>query len=185
MHVGFVLLNCDLGAEEYILDELNQVSQIKNAYVTFGAYDVIAEIHAESQEEFEKTVSMHIRRLSRVVSTMTLNVVTKTEWHLYAQKMWKTLQQIEYSGIVWALSHNDPEPLVEHSIKKIQECGVKKEDIKIVDAPKNPQVGEIVVQIWPHELVIARIRTIRGESFISGTEFTLELKSDEHGNYID
>ena len=95
------------------------------------------------------------------------------------------MQQIEYSGIVWALSHNDPAPLVEHSIKKIQECGVKKEDIKIVDAPKNPQVGEIVVQIWPHELVIARIRTIRGESFISGTEFTLELKSDEHGNYID
>ena len=58
MHVGFVLLNCDLGAEEYILDELNQVSQIKNAYVTFGAYDVIAEIHAESQEEFEKEVNL-------------------------------------------------------------------------------------------------------------------------------
>ena len=75
--------------------------------------------------------------------------------------------------------------MVEHSIKKIQECGVKREDIKIVDAPENPQVGEIVVQIWPHELVIARIRTIRGESFISGTEFTVELKSDEQGTYIE
>ena len=79
MHVGFVLLNCDLGAEEYILDELKQVSQIKNAHVTFGAYDIIAEIHAETQEEFENTVSMQIRRLSRVVSTMTLNVVTKNQ----------------------------------------------------------------------------------------------------------
>ena len=29
MHVGFVLLNCDLGAEEYILDELTKVPQIK------------------------------------------------------------------------------------------------------------------------------------------------------------
>ena len=75
MHVGFVLLNCDLGAEEYILDELNQVPQIKNAYITFGAYDVIAEIHAETQEDFEKTVSLKIRQLSRVVSTMTLNVI--------------------------------------------------------------------------------------------------------------
>ena len=64
-----------MGAEEYILDELKQLSQIKNAYVTFGAYDVIAEIHAEDQEEFEKTVAMKIRRLSRIVSTMTLNVV--------------------------------------------------------------------------------------------------------------
>ena len=185
MHIGFVLLNCDLGAEEYILDELQQVPQIKNSYVTFGAYDIIAEIHAETQEEFEKTVSMNIRRLSRVVSTMTLNVVTRNEWHLYELKMLKVLKQIEYSGTVWALSHNDPEPLVEHSIKKIQECGVQKEDIKIVDAPNNPKVGEIVVQIWPHELVIARIRTIRGESFISGTEFTIELKSDESGKYIE
>ena len=41
------------------------------------------------------------------------------------------------------------------------------------------------MQIWPHELVIARIRTIRGESFISGTEFTVELKSDEQGTYIE
>ena len=75
MHVGFVLLNCDLGAEEYILDELKQVSQVKNAYVTFGAYDIIAEVHGSNQEDFEKTVSMKIRRLSRIVSTMTLNVV--------------------------------------------------------------------------------------------------------------
>ena len=75
MNVGFVFLNCDLGAEEYILDELKQVEHIKNAYVTFGAYDIIAEIHANDQEEFEKTVSMKIRRLSRIVSTMTLNVV--------------------------------------------------------------------------------------------------------------
>ena len=57
------------------MDELKQVEQVKNAYVTFGAYDIIAEIHADNQEEFEKTVSMKIRRLSRIVSTMTLNVV--------------------------------------------------------------------------------------------------------------
>ena len=67
MHVGFVLLNCDLGAEEYILDELKQVEQVKNAYVTFGAYDIIAEIHGSDQEEFEKTVSMKIRRLLSLI----------------------------------------------------------------------------------------------------------------------
>ena len=75
MHRGFVLLNCDLGAEEYILEELQQVDEIKNAYVTFGAYDIIAEIHAETQESFEETVSSKIRQLTRVVSTMTLSVV--------------------------------------------------------------------------------------------------------------
>ncbi len=55
--MGYILLNCDLGAEEYIVEELKQIPQVKNAYLTFGAYDVIAEVHANSQEDFEKTVS--------------------------------------------------------------------------------------------------------------------------------
>ena len=75
MHVGYILLNCDLGAEEYIVEELRQIPQVKNAYLTFGAYDVIAEIHADNQEEFEKTVATKVRKLARVVSTMTLNVI--------------------------------------------------------------------------------------------------------------
>ena len=74
MHKGFILLNSDLGAEEYIVDELNQMQDVKNAYLTFGAYDVIAEIETENQEGFEKAISV-IRKLSRVVSTMTLNVI--------------------------------------------------------------------------------------------------------------
>lgn len=75
MHVGYILLNCDLGSEEYIVEELRQIPQVKSAYLTFGAYDVIAEVHADSQEDFEKTVSSKIRKLARVVSTMTLNVI--------------------------------------------------------------------------------------------------------------
>ena len=76
MHKGFVLLNCDLGAEEFIVDELKKISQVSQAYVTFGAYDVIAEINTDSQENFDETVSFKIRRLTRVVSTMTLNVIS-------------------------------------------------------------------------------------------------------------
>ncbi len=74
MHRGFILLNCDLGAEEYVVDELKHMQNISNAYLTFGAYDVITEIQTEDQKGFEKTIS-EIRKLSRVVSTMTLNVI--------------------------------------------------------------------------------------------------------------
>ena len=75
MHKGFVLLNCDLGAEEFIVEELRKISQVSQAYVTFGAYDVVAEINTDSQEDFDETVSFKIRQLTRVVSTMTLNVI--------------------------------------------------------------------------------------------------------------
>ena len=75
MHKGFVLLKCDLGAEEFILEELKKITNVSQAYITFGAYDVIAEINADSQEDFDETVSVKIRRLTRIVSTMTLNVI--------------------------------------------------------------------------------------------------------------
>ena len=75
MTKAFVLINCELGSEEQIISELKTFSDIKQVQGTFGAYDIIAEIHADTQEDFEKTVSLKIRQLSRVVSTMTLNVI--------------------------------------------------------------------------------------------------------------
>nr|WP_297465165.1 Lrp/AsnC ligand binding domain-containing protein [Nitrosarchaeum sp.] len=68
------MLNCDLGAEEYIVEELKQMPKVKNAHLTYGAYDVIVEVNTEEQKDFEKAVA-DIRKLSRVVSTMTLNVI--------------------------------------------------------------------------------------------------------------
>ena len=95
------------------------------------------------------------------------------------------MKKIEYEGTVWAINHKYPEPLVEHSIKKLQKYGIKKEDIVLTDAPENVKIGEIVVEIWPYHLDVARIRTIRNDSFISGNVMTIELKIDAEGNYID
>ena len=44
MHRGFILLNCDLGAEERIIKDLDRMDGIASAHMTFGAYDVIAEV---------------------------------------------------------------------------------------------------------------------------------------------
>jgi len=95
------------------------------------------------------------------------------------------LKNIEYTGIVYLLDHKYPEPLIEHSIKKLQQFGIKKEDIEITDAPDDPKVGSVIVEVFPYHLDIARVRTIRNASFISGIITTVELKADANGNYID
>jgi len=77
VHRGYILLNCDLGAEEYVVEELKRIPQVKNAFVTFGAYDIIIEMEADTQENFDKTISLKIRSMPRVISTMTLNVVNQ------------------------------------------------------------------------------------------------------------
>jgi len=94
------------------------------------------------------------------------------------------LQKIDYEGTVWVLNHNNPQPLVNHTIHMLEKYGVKREDMVLTETP-TAKVGAIVVEIWPYELVIARVRTIRNDSFISGTEFKIELKLDEEGNYTD
>ena len=75
MERGFVLINCDIGAEEYVIEELKILPQVKSAYVTFGTYDIIAELQTPTSEEFDRTVSHKIRNISRVESTMTLKVM--------------------------------------------------------------------------------------------------------------
>ena len=94
------------------------------------------------------------------------------------------MQKIEYEGKVWVLNYNNPQPLVDHTILMLEKHGVQREDIVLTETP-TVDVGSIVVEVWPYELVIGRVRSTRNESFISGTEFTIELKLDEEGNYLD
>ena len=95
------------------------------------------------------------------------------------------MEKIEYTGPVFVLDHKYPEPLLNHSIKKLGQLGIKKEDITITDSPENPQIGNIVVEVFPYHLDIARVRTIRDDSFISGSITTVELKINAAGEYID
>jgi len=95
------------------------------------------------------------------------------------------LEIIDYTGSVYLLDHKYPEPLLNHSIKKLVELGIKNEDITITDSPDSPQIGNIVVEVFPYHLEIARVRTIRYDSFISGAITTIELKADAAGEYID
>ena len=95
------------------------------------------------------------------------------------------MEKIKYIGTVYLLDHKYPEPLLNHSFKKLQQLGIKKEDITVTDSPENPKVGNIVVEVFPYHMEIARVRTIRNESFISGSLMTVELKTDAAGKYID
>ena len=94
------------------------------------------------------------------------------------------MEKIDYKGTIWVLNYNNPQPLLDHAIHMLEKHGVKREDMEITETPI-VKVGSIVVEIWPYELVIARVRTTRNDSFISATELTIELKLDEDGNYID
>ncbi len=95
------------------------------------------------------------------------------------------LDKIEYEGTVWAINHGLPQRLLDHCVKKLIDHGIKKEDIVITDAPTGVKIGTVVVDVWPYHLEVGRVRTVRNDSYISGSVKIIELKTDPEGNYID
>ena len=75
MAEAYVLVNCDLGAEEEIISGLKQIEQVKEVHGTFGAYDIIAKIEAESADKLREAITWKIRKMDKIRSTLTLTVV--------------------------------------------------------------------------------------------------------------
>jgi hypothetical protein len=75
MSKAFVLLNCDGGSEDTIIDELLTINGVSDAHKTQGVYDIIIKLELGSQEELRKAI-LKIRRIDAVHSSLTL-IVTK------------------------------------------------------------------------------------------------------------
>ena len=72
MPQAFVLINVESGAEEDVVKELKKIDGVEEAYFSYGVYDIIAKVKAESMEKLKDLVTRKIRTLNRVRSTLTL-----------------------------------------------------------------------------------------------------------------
>lgn len=70
---AYVLISCYMGQEHDVLVQLKSIPQIKTAIITYGEYDVVAKIQAESATELAN-ISSQIRRIQKIRSTITLHV---------------------------------------------------------------------------------------------------------------
>jgi DNA-binding Lrp family transcriptional regulator len=72
MEIAYVLVSCDLGSEEAIIEDLKHIESVKEVSGTFGAYDIIAKIENPDREKLRDTIIWNIRKLQHVRSTLTL-----------------------------------------------------------------------------------------------------------------
>lgn len=72
MQTAYVLINCELGKEETILDSLKHMESVKEVHGTFGAYDIIAKIENSDRDKLRETITWNIRKLQYVRSILTL-----------------------------------------------------------------------------------------------------------------
>jgi len=72
MPKAFVLINVESGSEEEVLDEIKKIEGVEEAYYSYGVYDIIAKVKADSMEKLRDTVTRKVRTIVRVRSTLTL-----------------------------------------------------------------------------------------------------------------
>jgi DNA-binding Lrp family transcriptional regulator len=69
---AFVLFNVEAGSEEKVLQKLREIEGLQEAYVSYGAYDLIAKLKADTMEKLKETVTYNLRIIPNVRSTLTL-----------------------------------------------------------------------------------------------------------------
>ena len=72
MPTAYVLLNCKLGSEQEVIEQLRQIESIKEVSGTFGAYDILAKLETSNIEELRNGISHQIRNIDKVTGTLTL-----------------------------------------------------------------------------------------------------------------
>jgi DNA-binding Lrp family transcriptional regulator len=72
MPAAYVLFNVDAGSEEKVLTDARTIGGVEEAYVSYGVYDLVMKVKADSMEKLKELVTHNLRGIGGVRSTLTL-----------------------------------------------------------------------------------------------------------------
>ena len=79
MSISFVLVQCTIGHEMEVLRSLLELDSVKEPTGTFGYYDILVKIKAQSDRDIEKIITKKIRKIKNVNTTTTLSVIPEQD----------------------------------------------------------------------------------------------------------
>ncbi|TLX93372.1 MAG: Lrp/AsnC family transcriptional regulator [Thaumarchaeota archaeon] len=68
----YVMINCEDGSMQYVIDQLKFISGITEIQSTIGPYDIVTKIDAQSIMALREIITVHIRRVPKVRTTTTI-----------------------------------------------------------------------------------------------------------------
>jgi DNA-binding Lrp family transcriptional regulator len=74
MPVAYVLINCELGSENEIIEKIRKVSEVSEVYRVFGVYDIIVRISTSDTETLKEIIAWKIRNVDKVRSALSMIV---------------------------------------------------------------------------------------------------------------
>ena len=83
----YVMINCEDGAQEYVMEELKSIKCLKEMTTTVGPYDIVTKIAVPSTEALRETIEFKIRRIQKVRTTTTIICELSTSLEVIEGKM--------------------------------------------------------------------------------------------------
>jgi DNA-binding Lrp family transcriptional regulator len=72
---AFVFITAESDSSHIAFEDLKKIEEVKEVYLSHGAYDIIAKVSSESFDHLREVVLKRIRNLSNIKSTLTLTVI--------------------------------------------------------------------------------------------------------------
>lgn len=72
---AYILLNCILGKETELLEELNKLEEVKEGNIIMGLYDIIIKVEVPDTKDLRPLLTQKIKVLSGIRQSMTVIIV--------------------------------------------------------------------------------------------------------------
>ena len=76
---AYVLINCELGSENEMIEKIRKVPEVVEVYRVFGVYDIIVRISANNIEILKEIITWKIKKLEEVRSALSMVVTEKLD----------------------------------------------------------------------------------------------------------
>ncbi len=75
MPFTYVLINCQSGFENSIIEKLIKIREVKEVQGIFGEYDIFVKIESDSQAKLQDILTKQIRKIPNITSTNSLSPI--------------------------------------------------------------------------------------------------------------
>jgi DNA-binding Lrp family transcriptional regulator len=79
MSTVYVMITCDVGFEEPVINQLKTIDLVKEVIGVMGTYDIIVKLESENSEDFQSVMTLKIRKIQNIRTTLTLTVIESQE----------------------------------------------------------------------------------------------------------
>jgi len=79
MSIVYVLITCDAGFEEPVINQLKTIDLVIEVIGVIGTYDILVKLESENSEDFKSVMTSKIRKIQNIRTTLTMTVVESQE----------------------------------------------------------------------------------------------------------